>query len=43
MDSMYGDFFAGAFSGASYVLSSHPFDTIKVRMQMGSIGLLKTI
>ena len=37
------DIVAGSFSGACNILSSHPMDTIKVRMQMSHYGIIRTI
>ncbi|CAK55679.1 unnamed protein product (macronuclear) [Paramecium tetraurelia] len=37
------DILAGSFSGMCNILSSHPMDTIKVRMQMSHDGIIKTI
>ncbi|CAD8051870.1 unnamed protein product [Paramecium sonneborni] len=37
------DILAGSFSGMCNIISSHPMDTIKVRMQMSHDGIIKTI
>ena len=37
------DLTAGAIAGGAICLTGHPFDTIKVRMQMEDVSLIKCI
>ena len=37
--SLFIDFFAGCAGGAAGILIGHPFDTIKVRMQINQINV----